>query len=206
MTPAQIAECTAIKLMNIPDEYNNREFLKQRFGMFGPRKVICRPRIHSATLVFADHQSAVKAKTAGTVIKPGDSPVKIVWVSPSLANFGQSEIDQEIAAADGPRIPTRPQRPPTSRMKSPKSEEVPKIVEKTVEVDLRQIAAQLRTLIGRHCPTVDEKCKLLEERDKIIRKARPKVGGVGLGTCPDMCPERERYLREMRKQVWLMNF
>ncbi|XP_048827821.1 germinal-center associated nuclear protein-like [Brienomyrus brachyistius] len=61
-------------------------------------------------------------------------------------------------------------------------------------------------LIGQVAETAEEKYRLLEQRDKILRQARPKrtdldLSKVFVGTCPDMCPEKERYMRETRNQL-----
>lgn len=67
--------------------------------------------------------------------------------------------------------------------------------------DLCALVRELRALIGRRATTVQEKYNLLEERDRIIRKGRDKKTSVGVGTCEDMCPEKERYQREIRQQI-----
>ncbi|XP_048861176.1 germinal-center associated nuclear protein-like, partial [Brienomyrus brachyistius] len=59
---------------------------------------------------------------------------------------------------------------------------------------------------GQVAETAEEKYRLLEQRDKILRQARPKrtdldLSKVFVGTCPDMCPEKERYMRETRNQL-----
>ncbi|KAI5628091.1 germinal-center associated nuclear protein [Silurus asotus] len=64
----------------------------------------------------------------------------------------------------------------------------------------------LQPLIGQIAETAEEKYCLLEQRDKILRQLRPKrtdldLSKVFVGTCPDMCPEKERYMRETRKQL-----
>uniref|UniRef100_A0A8C4Q7L3 Germinal-center associated nuclear protein n=2 Tax=Eptatretus burgeri TaxID=7764 RepID=A0A8C4Q7L3_EPTBU len=51
-----------------------------------------------------------------------------------------------------------------------------------------------------------ERSQVLEARDKQLRQARTKRTGleaatVIVGTCPDMCPEKERYMRDSRKQL-----
>uniref|UniRef100_UPI00358F0F71 germinal-center associated nuclear protein isoform X2 n=1 Tax=Myxine glutinosa TaxID=7769 RepID=UPI00358F0F71 len=50
--------------------------------------------------------------------------------------------------------------------------------------------------------------QILEARDKQLRQARTKRTGLEaataiVGTCPDMCPEKERYMRDSRKQLSL---
>lgn len=54
--------------------------------------------------------------------------------------------------------------------------------------------------------TAEEKLKVLEARDKLIRLRMKKSTDISkaktiVGTCPDMCPERERLMREAQHQV-----
>lgn len=54
--------------------------------------------------------------------------------------------------------------------------------------------------------TSEEKYKVLEARDKLIRLKMKKNTDITLakhivGTCPDMCPEKERLMREVQHQV-----
>lgn len=80
---------------------------------------------------------------------------------------------------------------------------VERSVERPVE---RPVPSSLLHLVGQMAETVEEKYQLLEQRDKILRQGRPKrtdlnLSKVFVGTCPDMCPEKERYMRETRKQL-----
>ncbi|KAI1884892.1 hypothetical protein AGOR_G00214560 [Albula goreensis] len=68
------------------------------------------------------------------------------------------------------------------------------------------LPSSLQHLVGQVCETAEEKYRLLEQRDKILRQGRPKrtdldMSKVFVGTCPDMCPEKERYMRETRNQL-----
>ncbi|XP_070770765.1 germinal-center associated nuclear protein [Enoplosus armatus] len=70
----------------------------------------------------------------------------------------------------------------------------------------RPVPSSLLLLIGQVAETAEDKYRLLEQRDKILRQGRPKrtdldLSKVFVGTCPDMCPEKERYMRETRKQL-----
>ncbi|XP_055018999.1 LOW QUALITY PROTEIN: germinal-center associated nuclear protein [Boleophthalmus pectinirostris] len=70
----------------------------------------------------------------------------------------------------------------------------------------RPVPSSLLHLIGQIAETTEEKYRLLEQRDKILRQGRPKRADLNLskafaGTCPDMCPEKERYMRETRNQL-----
>nr|XP_013811127.1 PREDICTED: germinal-center associated nuclear protein isoform X1 [Apteryx mantelli mantelli] len=66
--------------------------------------------------------------------------------------------------------------------------------------------SSLSNLIGLVAETSEERYRLLDQRDKIMRQARVKRTDLGkaktvVGTCPDMCPEKERYMRETRNQL-----
>ncbi|XP_026151855.1 germinal-center associated nuclear protein isoform X2 [Mastacembelus armatus] len=70
----------------------------------------------------------------------------------------------------------------------------------------RPVPSSLLHLIGQEAETAEDKYRLLEQRDKILRQGRPKrtdldLSKVFVGTCPDMCPEKERYMRETRNQL-----
>ncbi|XP_043858360.1 germinal-center associated nuclear protein [Dromiciops gliroides] len=67
-------------------------------------------------------------------------------------------------------------------------------------------ATTLSTLVGTVAETSEDKYRLLDQRDKIMRQARVKRTDLDkakafVGTCPDMCPEKERYMRETRNQL-----
>uniref|UniRef100_A0A914WFJ6 PCI domain-containing protein n=1 Tax=Plectus sambesii TaxID=2011161 RepID=A0A914WFJ6_9BILA len=69
-----------------------------------------------------------------------------------------------------------------------------------------EIASKLRLLVGKRCHTVYEQYQLLDERDKLLCKGRVKTTDVdaaieSMGACCDMCPEKERYLREVQKRI-----
>ncbi|NWU96975.1 GANP protein, partial [Upupa epops] len=66
--------------------------------------------------------------------------------------------------------------------------------------------SSLGNLIGLVAETSEERYHLLDQRDKIMRQARIKrtdlvKAQTVVGTCPDMCPEKERYMRETRNQL-----
>ncbi|NXX12208.1 GANP protein, partial [Podargus strigoides] len=66
--------------------------------------------------------------------------------------------------------------------------------------------SSLGNLVGLVAETSEERYRLLDQRDKIMRQARIRRTDLGkaktvVGTCPDMCPEKERYMRETRNQL-----
>ncbi|XP_019754151.2 uncharacterized protein LOC109533306 [Dendroctonus ponderosae] len=73
---------------------------------------------------------------------------------------------------------------------------------KTITLTAEQL--DLLKIIRSQATTIDEKYKLLDARDKFFRSNMKKSNlnyTPTLGTCPDMCPEKERLLREIQHQV-----
>ncbi|KAK9888021.1 hypothetical protein WA026_000305 [Henosepilachna vigintioctopunctata] len=63
---------------------------------------------------------------------------------------------------------------------------------------------ELIDLIKKPANNIDDKYKILDARDKLIRFVLKREGyktGTTKGTCPDMCPEKERILRVIQHQV-----
>ncbi|KAL3273963.1 hypothetical protein HHI36_015385 [Cryptolaemus montrouzieri] len=63
---------------------------------------------------------------------------------------------------------------------------------------------ELIEIIRKPAQSIDDKYKILDARDKLIRffiKRDGNKSGATEGTCPDMCPEKERLLRVIQHQV-----
>lgn len=84
----------------------------------------------------------------------------------------------------------------------------PKKATKNPEKGIPSEQLELIKLIKQAANTTEEKYKILEARDKLIRLRTKKYtelskAKVTVGTCPDMCPEKERLMRETQHQVSL---
>lgn len=69
-----------------------------------------------------------------------------------------------------------------------------------------EILSALKNMTGHPCPSNADKFYLLRRRDELLSKLRelnsvPGTHKVIQGTCPDMCPEKERYMRDVKKNV-----
>ncbi|KAM3721943.1 Germinal-center associated nuclear protein [Dirofilaria immitis] len=68
------------------------------------------------------------------------------------------------------------------------------------------VARQLKRMIGRVCENDYDKYQLLDERDRLMHRGRLKSTDVDnatvmQGSCHDMCPEKERYMRVIQKRL-----
>lgn len=66
---------------------------------------------------------------------------------------------------------------------------------------------EIEQLALKQVTSVEEKYRLLDARDKLMRKLMQTSGKnvnktkYVIGTCPDMCPEKERLMREFQNQI-----
>jgi len=65
---------------------------------------------------------------------------------------------------------------------------------------------ELQNIIHQVALTAEDKYKVLEARDRLMRLKRVKPSSLATakvtsGMCPDMCPEKERLMRESQRQV-----
>uniref|UniRef100_A0A803YBY3 Germinal-center associated nuclear protein n=1 Tax=Meleagris gallopavo TaxID=9103 RepID=A0A803YBY3_MELGA len=185
------SELTAIQCKNVPDYLNDRTVLEKHFGQFVKvRRVMTRRSKKTAVVHFFDHVSfggcrrgsgvnlsAVAWRGVGLDVRNNtpifSSPAK----KPGLRKALQFEVDLFDSSSEGQN-----------------------------SEGMAASLSSLSNLVGLVAETSEERYRLLDQRDKIMRQARIKRTDLGkaktiVGTCPDMCPEKERYMRETRNQL-----
>ncbi|XP_038051499.1 germinal-center associated nuclear protein-like [Patiria miniata] len=221
-SPDEIKHLQAIIIKGVPPMVNNRVYIKEFFSEYGPvTRVYTNPAKHSATVYFANHDSAAYAKKKVRVLKRGTKPVTIFWrqgdqgsksenrqsqddqkvpstrrdvikqtnVRQSLAPFNR-KIETKVNPEDGSSIVTQGSSTISSAGR-------PKMTNLSVPGHL------LSKQVGL---TAQERYDILEDRDKIIRQGLKKKSNLAFlaaikGTCPDMCPEKERYMRVVQRRL-----
>ncbi|KAM9804598.1 germinal-center associated nuclear protein [Neosynchiropus ocellatus] len=224
-------DCTALNCRNIPSGLNRKDELRKHFSHFGKvSRIFCKPAKNMAIVHFADHASAAKAKKKGKMFHQHELLLLWQRKKQSPENKAtdnkvtkvETREDVEQKAASSPL--RRPQlRPPalTSLVAGNQSTAVKKsTLAKCLQFDAepqsetvtempsseQKVPSSLLLLIDQVAETSDDKYRLLEQRDKILRQGRSKRTDLEsskgfVGTCPDMCPEKERYMRETRTQL-----
>ncbi|XP_076016638.1 germinal-center associated nuclear protein [Genypterus blacodes] len=224
------SDCTVIQCKNVPPTYNKKEVIKRHFARFGRvSKVFCRPPNNLAIVHFEDHASAFKAKKKGKTLC--GTELLILWQRKKQGERGKrlseekdqaEEEGQDTEPMPGPsllRLPTfrSPGISSTATLHSSPVKNSP-LARSQFDSELQQegsgdtlsserpVPSSLLHLVGLVAETAEDKYRLLEQRDKVLRQDRPKrtdldLTRVFVGTCPDMCPEKERYMRETRKQL-----
>ncbi|XP_013415982.1 germinal-center associated nuclear protein [Lingula anatina] len=70
----------------------------------------------------------------------------------------------------------------------------------------QKVPPKLKSLVNAVGQTAAERFEILDTRDKLLRQGKSKQQDITkvkavVGVCPDMCPERERYMREDRRRL-----
>uniref|UniRef100_A0A452VNA6 Germinal-center associated nuclear protein n=1 Tax=Ursus maritimus TaxID=29073 RepID=A0A452VNA6_URSMA len=224
------AEITAIQCKNIPDSLNDRTILENHFGKIAKvQRIYTRRSKKLAVVYFFDHVSAALARKKGKglhkdmaifwhkkKISPNKKSFSLKEKKPGDSEGGQGPEDTSfqhpplskpvVRAAAGTLLnKSSPVKKP-SLLKTHQFEGDPFDSGSEGSEGLGPCVSSLSTLIGTVAETSEEKYRLLDQRDRIMRQARVKRTDLDkartfVGTCPDMCPEKERYMRETRSQL-----
>eukprot|EP00057_Strongylocentrotus_purpuratus_P015956 XP_011670430.1 PREDICTED: germinal-center associated nuclear protein [Strongylocentrotus purpuratus] len=182
---SEVNHLTTIIVKDVPDQLNNRIYINKFFSKFGKvKKATVNPRKTMATVYFEDHDSAARAKRDVKTLKVGTRPVTIFWA--------QKDKGKEKRKSDE-NVPPSTSETKTEADPPPKREKPPP-----------PPAYSGRNTRGYH--TASERYEALEEWDKQIRKGMTKKSELATavkmtGSCPDMCPEKERYMREVQRRL-----
>ncbi|CAG4987115.1 unnamed protein product [Parnassius apollo] len=120
-------------------------------------------------------------------------------------------VRPKVAARSTKLSPLRKSLAQTTRAKQTVSQPLPAeppalVTMSTTSLSTSEAAAELHQLRSRISLTPDEQWRTLDARDRILRAwggagSRVKEGGATIGTCPDMCPEKELLHRQAEHQV-----
>ncbi|KAL4681717.1 hypothetical protein H8959_007194 [Pygathrix nigripes] len=225
------SEVTAIQCKNIPDYLNDRTILENHFGKIAKvQRVFTRRSKKLAVVHFFDHPETMQAADVWVeeslsckgrrLLVPLNGPNKKPFslkekkpgdgeVSPSTedAPFQHSPLSKAAGRAGAGSLLNKssPVKKP-SLLKAHQFEGDSFDSASDGSEGLGPCVLSLSTLIGTVAETSKEKYRLLDQRDRIMRQARVKRTDLDkartfVGTCLDMCPEKERYMRETRSQL-----
>ncbi|XP_039735713.1 germinal-center associated nuclear protein isoform X2 [Pteropus medius] len=223
-------EATAIQCKNIPDYLNDRATLENHFGKIAKvQRVYTRRSKKLAVVYFLDHASAALARKKGkglhedmTIfwhkkkISPSKKLFSIKEKTPGEGEASQGPEDTAFlysplvkpggrAAAGSLTNKSSPVKKP-GPLKTYPPDGDPFDSGSEASEGPGPCVSSLSALIGTVAETSEEKYRLLDQRDRAMRQARVKRTDLDkartvIGTCPDMCPEKERYMRETRSQL-----
>ncbi|XP_056392365.1 germinal-center associated nuclear protein [Hyla sarda] len=222
--PVSPSELTAFCIRGLPNNLNTKAKLGEYFRKFGKvQRVICKQAQKMAYIHFINHNSAAAAKKAATHLSDN---ISVFWhrkKSPAKKKRSQTEKREEIQKEQESSSVAPPVIKPLLRglkgspLKKPMFSKALQFSADNIDAPAPSsdiavpLPPSLQHLVGTVAETSEEKYRLLDQRDKILRQARVKRTGldqakVFVGTCPDMCPEKERYMRDTRNQLSIYEF
>ncbi|XP_036344403.1 LOW QUALITY PROTEIN: protein xmas-2-like [Rhagoletis pomonella] len=214
----------AISCEKIPDLFLDKLVAKNHFSKFGKiTRFILRPSRQSCTVEYETEAQAERALDQAGYYNGIEFQIEYAtrevahvqnteeWVNPEV----QAELDAMGLRQTLPiyRVPTtamfsaskaaslRTQKFPLPATKPGKSDTPTEVAK--IDISLRQ---EYEAIMRRPAYTDEEKYRVLDARDKLMRLIRPRQTDIKKvertkGICPDMCPEKERLMREFQRQV-----
>lgn len=218
----------AISCEKIPDLFLDKLVAKNHFSKFGKiTRFILRPSRQSCTVEYETEAQAERALDQAGDFNGQEFQIEFAtrevahvqnteeWVNPEV----QAELD-----AMGLRQSVPTYRPPSGAMLPPMksmalrtqkplaqfANTASKLAKSTSITELPKIDNSLKqeyeAILRKPAYTDEEKYRVLDARDKLMRLIRPRQTDIKKvertkGICPDMCPEKERLMREFQRQV-----
>lgn len=218
-----------IRCSNIPDEFMKKSIARQHFEQFGEvLHIIIKPKSKLCYVHYQYYRNAQNALLNGShyngkkfnISIANNVPKKKITRKESdptwLPDMDiQSELDAMSGTSEGRRSYNLRQEamlvdvPIKSQAKGKKN------IVRNWNVDKVKLKSEwtpeqleLLNVLRQVAHSIEDKYKVLEARDKLMRARGKKHTDLTrttatIGTCPDMCPEKERLLREIQHQVAL---
>ncbi|EFA02781.1 hypothetical protein TcasGA2_TC008518 [Tribolium castaneum] len=218
-----------VKATDVPPEFFiTRDIAKRYFRRFGKVKLVTfRPKRNTLLIEYSNEDGMLNAlAVAGeynghmfNVIRDTETIVKRKKVikNPDPDWTDDPEVKAELDAMGGFAPRTYDLRPEAMAVDVPETLVTktkrqrwkgasPKPLKKKGGFSPEQ--SDLINLVRQQAVTIEDKYRILDARDKLIRiKIKKNLeltkSGATVGTCPDMCPEKERLMRETQHQVAL---
>ncbi|KAG9477438.1 hypothetical protein GDO78_002699 [Eleutherodactylus coqui] len=223
--PVSPSELTAFFIRNLPNNLNKKTILEEYFKKYGKiQRLNCRMQNKMAFIHFSNHNAAVEAMKAA---KKLSKDAAVFWQrkksSPAKKKGAQKE--ERVVKQNEPEntpvvspvhkpllrgLKGSPLKKATFSKTLQFSVDNPDVTAPSSDTTM-PLPSSLLHLVGTVAETTEERYRLLDQRDKILRQARIKRTGldqakVFTGTCPDMCPEKERYMRDYQNRLSIYEF
>ncbi|XP_076363562.1 germinal-center associated nuclear protein-like isoform X2 [Tachypleus tridentatus] len=218
-SPEEIQNITSIICKGILEEVNKKQVLNEHFSKFGKvRRITCCPQKNYAVIYFYDHQSAKAARDKGSLMKSGHPPLEIFWSAVQKRRSSSprdSNVSEELKAMEGslqePKFLERPKAKTHTQVKQQRAQKAVKRSSHTVrEREAGSVSSEalynISAILSSSAVSSQDKYNILDARDKMIRLKHQKQSDIAtaqaiVGTCPDMCPEKERFNRASKMRL-----
>ncbi|XP_048860361.1 germinal-center associated nuclear protein-like, partial [Brienomyrus brachyistius] len=191
------SEAMVLQCKNIPASLNSKDILGEHFRQFGRvQRIFCRPQKNLAIVHFHDHASAAKAKKKGKLLRRHELTIFWQRKKQSPGEKGQRPPDDPDPQSQAGGFESAPVCKALSKSTSGWSSSSSLSRGSPAKKPLATKALQFESE-----PQMEPSPDGLESEHLASSLPSPLFHLVFVGTCPDMCPEKERYMRETRNQL-----
>lgn len=183
----------------------NKTVAKDYFSQYGTIKNFSiRPKRLICTVEYETIEEAEIAKNTGGFYNGAEFDIEFTPVEtkpPTPDPEMDPDVKSELQALR--ELSRSANVVPATITPAPRPLQTSSIVVRTGDDPSKEIDA----LANKLAATVEEKYRLLDARDKLMRKLMQNSAKslnkskYVVGTCPDMCPEKERLMREFQNQI-----
>lgn len=205
-------ESTNLIAVDIPPNID-KGILENHFSKFGPlKKVVFYKQKNQASILFKTHEAAVEAKAKGKKLHPNIPEIKLFFgIETSAQHKKESKFSKEASGTVKKRVfvKSREMTPKVPLTVATVEKSKPSPIQKKSEFKGKAPSGNLGSikdlsvLMKSQAKNNYDKYLILDARDKVLRSNQKKESDVNkaqylLATCPDMCPEKERYSRDIQ--------
>lgn len=197
---AAVVQSSVIVCLDVPADLMSRDLLRKHFTGFGDvLRINLNPEKKTATVAFKTHAGAARAKTEGEIISQEHAPLKI-YFKKMIRKSVEMKAGGKEALPPSTGFLRQMLMKPTAKMQSGKPHQL--LTRMSSRKNFSKVQERVAKAI--YAKTDEEKVNILEKidvllRKQVVRQSDLKKAITSKGTCPDMCPEKERYLRQQRK-------
>ncbi|XP_068158910.1 LOW QUALITY PROTEIN: protein xmas [Drosophila tropicalis] len=210
---------------NIPELFLDKFVARTHFGRFGNLvNFVLRPRRMTCTVSYATEEEAELALHEGHIYNGHEFQITYAERETSPAQKTEQWVDPDVQAelsalssgwksveysSTGKSV-MKPLSSGAAAIYKPPAA-LPTERRERAPSQFKAAKQELESLMRRPAYTSEEKYRVLDARDKWMRlnqqqqqdnnQLLPTAGQATQGYCPDMCPEKERVLREFQRQV-----
>lgn len=209
--------CSYFRAVNIPKALIDKKLAKEHFGQFGRiTKFILNPKRLNCVVEFETVAAAQSALQYGYIYDEDEFELHYTEETESKIDMQDFDVIE--------RFPLRRELLPvmnnaagssSNNQRSFVKQAALKVNTDSYErrappVEMTNVPFSVRneyeTIMKKSAFTAEEKFRVLDARDKLLRLTMEKntdltVAKRTVGVCPDMCPEKERVMREFQHQV-----
>ncbi|XP_072751971.1 uncharacterized protein Xmas [Anoplolepis gracilipes] len=182
--------------------YGNSDYMGEKFQVEWTK-------LESSTAKMPTKKKIIHKNIVTNLLKVPDEEIKNELEAMTNLEYNlHSDKETTVSDSTGVLLPLKVRAPvgKTTTKFEKTAAKIEKLDTETIKPLHNTSMEELQNIIHQAALTIEDKYKILEARDRLMRLKRVKPASLATakitsGTCPDMCPEKERLMRESQRQI-----